>query len=290
MWMRRLPVLALAGLMVVPLFAAGCLPRQETDLGVTGPITSTVTSSASSVGLAGLDASQRVIPAATPPAELSPSATASGVDPLVELRSAAAALQVTSFRFTLGDDSRRAVGVYDVTTHAVSLSRTADGRITTVYVSGNELLVAGLAPDATTLKFDPARMPSNHVLFPAAAPLLPLYLVTSARKLEPRDHGYAGKLDLTKVDLSKLGQESPPALARYVAYLAKQAGDRVHDVGFTVTVDSAGRLAGFRAIFPRADNGRDLDYEFLVIAAGTSASVSRPTGSIVEAPTAAYQP
>jgi hypothetical protein len=166
----------------------------------------------------------------------------------------------------------------------------ADGRVTAVYVSGNELLVAGLAPDATVLKFDTARMPSNHALFPAASPLLPLCLVTAARKLEPRDHGYVGKLDLTKVDLSKLGQESSSATGRYVAYLAKQAGDRADDVGFMVTLDSAGRLAGFRATFPRADNGRDLDYEFVVVAAVTSATVSRPTGLIVEAPTAAYQP
>lgn len=216
------------------------------------------------------------------------SGTAKPAEAGVMLKAAAARLAGLGLRFTLGDDARRADGWYDARTGAATLSRVEDGKRVVVHVSGGELLLAGFAPDGSVLRVDVARLPASHELSPVVVPVIARQLLTGAKKVERHDREYAGRIDLNKVDLSGADAGSALAAQKFIGYLITKAGDRAGDVAFTATVDVEGRLSSLRASFPRADGGRDLGYEFVVVAVERTVEVARPSGRIVEAPTALY--
>lgn len=247
------------------------------------------------------------------------------VDAAASLRSAADRLAAASFGFTLSDGTRSADGEYDAATGVVSLVRAENGRLVTVAIHGATLLLSGFVPDGAVLKVDAERLPPSHSLMPTASALSALRLVGVAQGVVLSGEGYAGSLDLTRLAPSgppssqsgvpssaaasrAVGLASSPVLTpggavpdaeggmeaflRWAGYLVRQAGDRAGAVPFVATVDPTGRLASFRVVFPRAAAGRDLDYEFAVVAAGSPGTVAGGAGSgrVVEAPESVYQP
>lgn len=279
--MRRhpLPVVVALGLALPGLVGlAGCGGPQR-PAAMNGAVSSPSVSASATPGSGAADPAVAVSSAPTP--SLSPSS-----DRAVALRSAVGRTAGMSFRFTLGSGVRHFDGRYDASTGAVSMSRVVDGRRMAVEVFGDEMLLSGLAPDGSVLRVDVTRLPVGNELLLLAAPLLTFRLVTGAERVEASGaEGYGGRIDLEKVDV--VGSAT---MGRIVTYLAKQAKGRADDVAFTASVDTAGRIAGFRATFPRADLGEDLRYEFSIIEVGSGVTVTRPAGTVVEAPASMYQP
>lgn len=76
-----------------------------------------------------------------------------------------------------------------------------------------------------------------------------------------------------------------------VARLLGAAAERASAAPFLVRVDDQNRLELFKATFPKAENGKDLEYEFTVLDVGGPVTVTRPTGpTVVEAPAGVYAP
>jgi len=90
------------------------------------------------------------------------------------------------------------------------------------------------------------------------------------------------------VDLSGVPPEN--AATKHLAdILAQRVGAAAKAVPFSAKVDAQGRLTEVDLTLPKADNGKDADYQFIVTAFSISAPVTRPTGQIVEAPDDAYR-
>ena len=133
---------------------------------------------------------------------------------------------------------------------------------------------------------DVARLPDAHGLVPLADPLAVVHLVTGVTEVQRTPEGFAGKIDLTRVDPG-----GSPATQRMVARLLGAAAERAASVPFLVRLDDQGRLELFKATFPKAENGKDLEYEFTVLDVGGPVSVTRPSGpTVVEAPAGVYAP
>jgi hypothetical protein len=220
-------------------------------------------------------------------ADVQPSAGAGSADPspvgaASDLLSGAAKLRDHNLTFTLGDGIARADGQWDATASAVTLSRVVDGRKSTVSVFGNDLYLIGMVPDGSVLHLAVDQIPQTSRLLPETAPLLALPLLATATRVQRGSAEFTGVVDLTRVDLS-----GSAALRRLVDYLSRQAGDRAREIQFTATVDGVGRLGSFRATFPKADAGQDLQYELVIAQVGGSVSVVRPSTPVVEVSAAA---
>ncbi len=228
---------------------------------------------------------------AAPPSGRAAPASSAGAssrpaDPAAVLRSAVAGLDGLSFRFTLGGGARHAEGVYQASTGAAALVRVEDGRRREVDVFGSEVLLSGFVPGGAVLRVDADRLPGSSELLPVAAPVAAVCLPTGARKVEVADDDrYTGQ-----IDLAEAGGCGSVATRHLVGYLARQAGDHAGDIGFTAVVGASGRLAEFRATFPEASAGRDLEYEFAVTEVDPGLTVTRPAGPVVDAPAGTYQP
>jgi hypothetical protein len=76
-------------------------------------------------------------------------------------------------------------------------------------------------------------------------------------------------------------------VARFLGAAAERAGA----VPFVAQLDEEGRLQTFRATFPKADLGRDLQYEFTVVDVGGPVTVNLPSGpTVIDAPSSVYAP
>lgn len=200
---------------------------------------------------------------------------------------AARAIEGKSLRFRLSSPTDRAEGSYDPASGGASLRQSQDGKQVEVVTAGAQLYLIGYTPDGTVMRVDIARLPDTHGLVPLADPLVAVRLLTGVTEIAPNEDGYAGKIDLTKVDPGP-----SPASRRIVARFLGAAAERATAVPFTVELDTERRLKTFRATFPKAEQGgKDLVYEFTVIEIGIPVAVATPTGpQVIDAPSEVYAP
>lgn len=193
-------------------------------------------------------------------------------------------IQGQNLVFAVGDGISRADGTLDARTGALGLTRVEDGRRAEIAVFGGDVYVSGFVPDGSVLHLSADQIQPGGGLLPTVVPLAALSLLSGVVRAEVSVNTYTGRIDLAKVD-------TVPAstLRRFVDYLTAQAGDRLHDISFVATVDGFGQLASFRATFPKADVGHDLEYEVTFRDVGGGVTVNRPTAKVVEAPAGAYQ-
>jgi hypothetical protein len=224
-------------------------------------------------------------PRSTTPGTTSPSPLPS-IRPAEVLGPIIASIQGQSLHFRLGSPTDREDGTYDAGSGLASLSQSQDGRRVQVITAPAELYLIGVAPDASILRVDVARLPDAHGLVPLADPLALIHLITGVTEVQRTPEGYAGKIDLTHVDPGP-----SPATQRMVARLLGAAAERATAAPFQIRLDEQGRLELFKATFPKAENGKDLEYEFTVLDVGGPVTVTRPTGpTVVEAPAGVYAP
>lgn len=253
--MRRSLLLTLTLTMVAAL--AGCTPGSSPDQSTS--------------------ASASAVPSASASASLNPGEV---------LLPAAAELTGKSLRFWLGRPNDRVEGWYDAGSGLASLRQTRDGKRLETITAGAELYLLGVAPGGAILRVELARLPDSHGLVPLADPIAALRLITGVTQVQRTADGFEGRIDLTRVDPGP-----SPATQRIVAKFLGSAAGQGGAVPFTAKVDQQGRLTMFRATFPGADLGRDLEYEFTVVEVGGPVTVARPTGAtVVDAPAGVYAP
>jgi hypothetical protein len=96
-------------------------------------------------------------------------------------------------------------------------------------------------------------------------------LGTAAGVTQPQPGTLTGTVDLTKA------ATATGSAKKVVDGLAKKAAATATALPFTVTVDGAGRISGFQATFPKADeDGKDLTFDMKVQEYGVAVTAAAP--------------
>lgn len=242
--------------------------------------TPTAGSSMAPVGSAGT--------AVTPARSATASPSVGSAEALATVRTALSRVVGKNLRFTIGNGIGHLDGVYATASDTVSLTRVVDGHRYQLHVScasSGQILLGGYTPDGTVLRIDSSRLPIGNELLPATAPMATLRLLAGVTRAAPNGADtYTVWLDLTRLAPAPNVPEQ-----RLVAEWRTAAGERASQLEATVTVNGLGRLAGFRTVFPKADNGSDQGYEFAVTEADSTETVPVPDGTVADAPDSFYR-
>lgn len=206
-------------------------------------------------------------------------AAPSTVDGSARLAAAVARTAGQSFTFTVGEPNDNVTGQYDATAKAAKLTTpdSTDDIITT----GTDLWAT---VDQTVQHYDALKFTADDSMALLTDPTAALRFLSAASKVTTSGgSAYRGIIDLSGVP------QGNPATKHLATILAQRVGAAATAVPFTAKVDAQGRLTAVDITLPKADNGKDADYQFTVTGFSIAAPVVRPTGQIVEAPDAAYR-
>jgi hypothetical protein len=213
-----------------------------------------------------------------PSAKASASA-GSTVDATAQLAAAVAKTAGQSFTFTVGEPNDNVTGQYDATAKAAKL--TTPDSSDDIVTMGTDLWAT---VDKTVQHYDALKFAADDSMALLTDPTAALRFLPAASKVATSGGGaYRGIIDLSAVPAQN------PATKHLAGMLAQRVGAAATAVPFTAKVDGQGRLTTVDLTLPKADNGKDADYQFVVTGFSIGAPVTRPTGQIVEAPDAAYR-
>jgi hypothetical protein len=206
-------------------------------------------------------------------------AAVSTVDGAAQLTAAVAKTAGQSFTFTVGEPDDNVTGQYDATAKAAKLT-TPD--------SGDDIVAIGTdlwtTVDKTVLHYDALKFTADDSMALLTDPTAALrFLAAAGRVATTGDGTYHGVIDLSVVPSEN------PATKHLADILAKRVGPAAGAVPFTAKVDGQGRLAEVDLTLPKADNGKDAQYQFAITGFTIKGPVTKPAGQIVEAPDAAYR-
>jgi hypothetical protein len=191
-----------------------------------------------------------------------------------------------NFTFTVANGTDKSTGVYDASTKAIFLDANGDGTIK-VWYFGTDIYLAGFpgTPAGKTVHVDLKKITADGSFSAVADPVAGLRLLATAATVEQPSPGtFKGTIDLTKLDAN-----AAPGTKLFVAALTKHVKGGVTAIPFTATVNDQGRVTSFKATFPGADDGKDLDYTLTLADFGTTKTVTKPTANVVEASTSFYK-
>jgi hypothetical protein len=135
------------------------------------------------------------------------------------------------------------------------------------------------------LHLDANKLTSKSAFAIFADPLASLAFLSQAASVtqDAADGTFRGTFDPSKIPATNAATKKVVDLL-----LEKQAG-KTGPVPFTATVDKEGRLDAFKMKFPGlAEDGKEAAYELILSDFGTTATVAKPTKSVIEAPAVIY--
>jgi hypothetical protein len=244
------------------------------------------------IGLAGCNSSAQTGSAATTSATPSPSPSLAA--PKDALAAAIGQLSQTSYAFTVKQSIVSGQGKVDPAGKAAQVSIAGSGSGVNIKMSavtvGSDTWIqmdfgaaldgqAGIDPN-TWMHVDLSKVQNTDALpvDPASPDLLDFSTISTAMLTAQRVDAthYKGTIDLTAVK----GAASPDSDT------LTKTGDKAKSVPFTATLDGNARLTEFTTDGGGIDPGLSLDVTFSDY--GTTQNITKPTGTIVSAPTAVY--
>jgi hypothetical protein len=212
----------------------------------------------------------------SPAASSTPS---SAVDGSRTLTAAVAKTAGQNFSFTVGEPDDNVTGQWDAAGKAAKLTNPD---------SPDDIIAIGpdlwTTIDGVTQHYDALKFTSDDSMALLTDPTGALRFLTTAGKVTASSDGTLhGVIDFSAVPADN-------AATRHLAdILAQRVGTAAHTVSFTAKVDGQGRLVKVDLTLPKADNGKDADYQFAITGFTIAGPVTKPTGQIIEAPDAAYR-
>jgi hypothetical protein len=192
----------------------------------------------------------------------------------------------TNFKFTLGDPSKHADGVYNAESKAVQFHQSTDkaGALDLIVI-GDDMYLSGLSVlEGKTWHLDAKKLTSKNAFTVFADPLASLAFLSTASSVtqDKADGTYRGTFDPSKISTANA------ATKKVVDLLVEKQAGKAGPIPFTAKVDSEGRLEKFTMLFPGLDDGKDSTYELVLSDFGTTARVTKPTRNVIEAPDIIY--
>jgi hypothetical protein len=192
----------------------------------------------------------------------------------------------TNFKFTLGDASDHAEGVYDAASKGVSFNQTVDGEKMQLVIIGTDMYLSGMADlKGKIWHLDAKKLTAKSSFAIFADPLAALAFLSAAGSVtaDTADGTLRGTFDPSKIAATS------PSTTKVVDFLVDKRAGKTDPLPFTATVDKEGRLASFKMLFPGiGENDKDGAYELILSEYGTSATVTKPTKDVIEAPSVIY--